>query len=177
MSHCWQVRLRLAHTMTNERWRTWKSQNVGGKATAKGEKARFADEWERPFSDNTTARDERLRQATESSDQNRTLSGRRVTMSGRSPRKSDGWQRIGWRQGTVADGGLRRRWSDSAADIKAWVFAGRIVHFGVPTLHNVLVIHSNIRCAVLEKSLLLHFYFAFKKCEKKKTFLKTLKNI
>ena len=48
----------------------------------------------------------------------------------RSPKRSDGWQRIDWRQGTMTDGVLRRRWRYSAGDVKACVYVGRIVHFG-----------------------------------------------
>ena len=48
----------------------------------------------------------------------------------------------------------------SATNFEACAYEVRTVHFGIHSLHNVLVIHSSIRCAVLEKNP-LYFYFAF----------------
>ena len=97
---------------------------------------------ETTFNDNTTARDEWLRQGTESSEQNRTLSGGEwqcLNGARQQGTRSDGWQRIGWRQGTAADGGLRWQWRDSMADIKAYVCTGRLkADFRILTKDNLL---------------------------------------
>ena len=96
-------------------------------------KARFADGWERPSA--TTRRQGTNgcgRERSLATKIGRCLGGEWRCLDGARQQgtRSDGWQRIGWRQGTAADGGLRRRWRwrwrDSAADIKACVCAGRI---------------------------------------------------
>ena len=105
-------------------WKLWRQSD--GK---RRKKTRFADGWKRP---SATTR----RQGTNGCGRERSLANKIGRCLGSEWRYldgarqqgtwSNGWQRIGWRQGTTADGRLRRRWRDSTADIKACVCAGRM---------------------------------------------------
>ena len=122
----WRIRfsgrLTLWRQITDKRRPTCKITKCWRQSDGKSRKNKICWRVGRIFSDNTTVKDWWVRQATESSEQNRTLSGQRVMSSRRSPKRSDGWQRIGRRQGTMADGGLRRQWRYSAANIKVCVY-------------------------------------------------------